>query len=80
MPSQLKWLPAVDADRCIGCGQCVQACPSGYRELSRLVAILREPDPCLSDGACVGRCPTQAIRMQWLEFSGNPAIGTWREP
>ena len=66
-----NYLPAVDEQRCQGCGKCVAACP-----ISSI--SLRSPSPdaprrqhrplvneaaCLGCGVCVTRCSTQAMHL-----------------
>ncbi len=52
-----------DADLCIGCGQCVEVCPQGAREMSDdKKGILAHPELCTACRACLVQCPTGAIR------------------
>lgn len=46
--------------KCIGCGQCVEACPSGAATLEGPERIIRERCTCC--GACSEACPTGALR------------------
>lgn len=70
----------VDADRCIGCRYCIQACPYGARYLH---PETRTADKCtfcyhrVSKGllpACVEVCPTQARVFGDLESPASPMV------
>ena len=56
----------VDADRCIGCGYCVQACPYGIRFMNRDTGVADKCNWCYhrvmrnEQPACVEACPTGA--------------------
>ncbi len=52
-----------DAAQCIGCGQCVEVCPQGAREMSAdRKGLLARPEDCTSCRACLVQCPTGAIQ------------------
>ena len=51
----------VDADRCSGCGICVQDCPVGAIRLKDKKALVR--DECTRCGACVRNCPEEALNL-----------------
>ncbi|RGL09494.1 ferredoxin family protein [Collinsella tanakaei] len=52
--------PVIDADECIACGVCVDACPAGVLELND-VATVADEDSCVACGACQDACPAGAI-------------------
>ncbi|MBK8977596.1 MAG: glycyl-radical enzyme activating protein [Planctomycetes bacterium] len=60
----------VSAQRCVGCGACVAACPLGTPEPGRPRSA-GERAVCLRCGACVDACPTGARRLV-----GRPATVT----
>jgi len=55
------------AERCIRCGDCVQACPEGALELNE--QVIRDPQLCHQDAnaICVDACPTgaQGVFGRW---------------
>jgi thioredoxin reductase/Pyruvate/2-oxoacid:ferredoxin oxidoreductase delta subunit len=56
--------PVIDADRCIGSGSCLNACPEG--DILGMVghsAKLIHGDHCIGHGGCAEECPVQAIRL-----------------
>jgi aldehyde:ferredoxin oxidoreductase len=51
----------VDADKCVGCGLCVEACVSGVIQLHPEKAIPLLCDLCGGDPDCAKKCPTAAL-------------------
>jgi Na+-translocating ferredoxin:NAD+ oxidoreductase RNF subunit RnfB len=74
-----KWMPIVVADRCTGCGLCVEAC--GPKSLAMVdgIAVLSFPDTCGSEEHCIAACREEAIQMAWLSFSGDRTVGRWND-
>ncbi len=72
-----KWLPVVTADRCTGCGLCVEACGPACLEIVDMIAVLVRPDQCGSEEHCIAPCRDDAIHMDWVETDGDPAVGRW---
>ncbi len=54
--------PAVNAVKCIGCGNCVRSCPYQAITLENKVATIYSQH-CFGCGLCVSRCPVGAIRF-----------------
>ncbi|MDI9589765.1 MAG: 4Fe-4S binding protein [Acidobacteriota bacterium] len=55
--------PIIDADACIACGACVDACPVGVLEVEEVAVAVNEDD-CIGCGACVDACPVGAIEIE----------------
>ena len=59
--------PVIDANKCIGCGSCVAACPEmpAHQVLGmvRNKAALVSPTDCIGHGACRAACPVDAITL-----------------
>ena len=53
--------PIIDADECIGCGICVDACPQEVLEVPGGVAEVVNEDACIGCGECQEACPMGAI-------------------
>lgn len=45
---------------CVGCGACLEVCPQGCIDVSRVPAVI-DQHRCLHCGACVAACPEGAI-------------------
>lgn len=84
MPSAPRALPAIDTDRCTGCGRCVAVCPPHVLSLAvqpsaqgapgwgRKHAGLDDPAGCTGCALCAVCCPFDAIRMR---RTGTGTIG-----
>lgn len=80
-PGLFKWLPVIRAERCTGCGRCVEACGPRSLAIVGQVAVLLHPDTCGSEEHCIAPCPEAAIRMEWVRWTlpgGDRSRGRWR--
>lgn len=64
----LDYLPgvvtlALDPERCVGCGMCLQVCPHQVLRLVDGKVALRDRDACMECGACATNCPTGAVSV-----------------
>lgn len=55
---------ALDEERCVGCGMCLEVCP--HQVLARFNSKVRieERDACMECGACARNCPAEAISVR----------------
>lgn len=71
--------PAIDPDRCTGCGRCVAVCPPHVLWLDavegRKRAVLHDPVGCTGCALCAVHCPFDAITMRRIRDSG-PMVAT----
>ena len=51
----------IDAEKCIGCGLCAQACYFEVLDASAKPAVIKRPEDCVACGFCSGVCPVGAI-------------------
>jgi NAD-dependent dihydropyrimidine dehydrogenase PreA subunit len=54
---------SVSADRCVGCGACLEVCPHGVFTLSGGKAVIADRGACMECGACKKNCPVGAIEV-----------------
>jgi Fe-S-cluster-containing hydrogenase component 2 len=48
-------------DKCVGCGQCISACPYGVITIDSTTRKAIKCDYCGGDPICVKRCPSNAL-------------------
>ena len=54
---------AFAADKCTGCGRCVEVCPQGVFEMGDKRATITDRDLCMECGACAKNCDFGAIAV-----------------
>ena len=55
-------MPAViDEDKCVGCGACVDVCPTEAITMNDIAHI--DAETCVDCGTCVEECPQEAISL-----------------
>jgi pyruvate ferredoxin oxidoreductase delta subunit len=56
--------PAVDKDKCIGCGTCVKYCPEAAIDFDKNNKADIDYCFCKGCGVCARECPVKAIKME----------------
>jgi len=58
------YLSVIDKDACIGCGTCVERCPTDAIRLDDDEKAERDENSCFGCGVCARFCPEEAISLQ----------------
>jgi nitroreductase/NAD-dependent dihydropyrimidine dehydrogenase PreA subunit len=56
----------IDVATCVGCGRCVETCPTSFLTLQSGKAIVTG-ERCIACGQCEAVCPTEAVKVSALE-------------
>jgi len=59
---EIKYMPWVNEDMCVGCGVCVDDCPVGAVTLKGDQKATINEDECIRCGRCHDVCPQEAVR------------------
>ncbi len=51
----------IDEESCVGCGQCVMACPEDALKVWGLAEV--DPDLCTDCSICIDYCPVVALEV-----------------
>lgn len=54
----------LEAEKCTGCGMCINVCPHNVFELANGKARVVTRDSCMECSACMQNCPFNAITVQ----------------
>ena len=61
----MSFVVKVDFDKCTGCGECYNVCPSEvYDEPKDGKTVVARPEDCVGCMACVSACPEEAIEIE----------------
>ena len=52
----------INEETCIGCGACIEACPTEALEMVDEKAKV-DAEKCVDCGACIDECPVEAISL-----------------
>lgn len=56
--------PTVDEEKCVGCEECVDVCPTEVFEMENEKSVVAEADECLGCESCVEVCEEGAITVE----------------
>jgi ferredoxin len=59
---EIKNMPWINEDLCVGCGECVDDCPVGAITLKEDQKAIINEDECIRCGRCHDVCPQEAVR------------------
>ena len=65
------------AERCTGCGRCMEVCPHGVFDLERGKAQIIDKDLCMECGACALNCPEEALSVNAGVGCAAAIIKSW---
>ena len=78
---------AVDEEKCVGCGMCIEVCPQGVLVLEGKKVRIEDLNGCMECGACAKNCPTEALMVtpgvgcagyiiqSWIKGKENASCG-----
>jgi NAD-dependent dihydropyrimidine dehydrogenase PreA subunit len=55
--------PVVDQEKCSGCQNCVEICPSEVYQMEGDISNPIHPEECIECWACVSQCPSESIQL-----------------
>jgi NAD-dependent dihydropyrimidine dehydrogenase PreA subunit len=55
--------PIIDPEKCSGCGNCVEICPSEIYKMEEDKSNPVHPEECIECWACVTQCPAESIQL-----------------
>ena len=70
----LNFVAIVDEEKCVGCGICMDTCPTGALVLEQFARV--DPKHCIGCGRCVETCPQGAISLRLCGGAGSSKIRT----
>jgi ferredoxin len=68
----VKAMPEIKEELCVGCGDCVSACPQGALSLSEAARIVLNEETCQYCGDCEDVCPVGVIALPFEIVLSTP--------
>ncbi|MCD6585941.1 MAG: 4Fe-4S binding protein [Desulfobacteraceae bacterium] len=60
----MMFIPKVDSEKCIGCGECVDVCPVEVYELQDEKSVPVNAEECVGCESCIEVCEQDAITVE----------------
>lgn len=60
----MSYKPEVDVEKCVGCGDCVEACPVDVYEIQDGKSVAVNADECIGCESCIEVCEEGAITIE----------------
>lgn len=57
------YMVSVDAEKCVGCGECAGACPGQMFAIEDGCSVVSTVNECLGCQSCVLICPAEAVTL-----------------
>ena len=70
---------SLDAERCIGCGRCIEVCPHAVLALHAGRARIVDKDACMECGACASNCPVSVLSVDSGVGCASGLLAEWLE-
>lgn len=70
---QIKRFASVDETQCVGCGNCIKACPRGAVSVPQGIVAKVDSEQCVGCGLCAKACPASVITIKEAERGAEPA-------
>ena len=70
-------MPIIDKMSCVGCGQCVDACPYEAIWIESDEQIVVKCDLCKGDSSCAKVCPTEHFLKPGVERNESKSRVLW---
>jgi len=62
-----RMIIAINTETCIGCGRCVESCPTNALEMIDGKAVLIDERACDGFGSCIAVCPSHSLYIEERE-------------
>ena len=67
----------LDAEKCTGCGMCLDVCPHGVLARSERKVRLADRNACIECGACARNCPAGALTVKAGVGCAGAIVHAW---
>ena len=76
VPAFSQWKAFVDAEKCVACGICQEACPTAAITIEEQAWV--DAQRCIGFGRCVQECPKGALSLRPSGLTAQYQTRSWR--